>query len=68
MLEAIQICQEISGNDLNYVYADENRIGDHIWYISDLSKFKSRYPSWSLKYDVNLILEEIYEKNIERWS
>ena len=68
MLEAIQISQEISGRELDYKYSDENRIGDHIWYVSDLSKFKRRYPNWSIKYDVNVILEEIYEQNTTRWS
>ena len=43
ILEAIQICEEITGNRMNYIYCDENRIGDHIWYISDIRKFKSHY-------------------------
>lgn len=68
MLEAIEICQEITGQEMNYSYTDGNRNGDHIWYISDLSKFKQRYPSWSITYDVPTILREIYEKNIERWK
>ncbi|MGA7936313.1 MAG: NAD-dependent epimerase/dehydratase family protein, partial [Kovacikia sp.] len=68
MLEAIDLCQEIAGRELNYSYLEDNRIGDHIWYISDLSKFKSRYPDWSITYDVPRILQEIYDKNLERWS
>lgn len=68
MLEAIELCQEISGRKLNYSYSEDNRIGDHIWYISDLSKFKKRYPNWSITYDVPRILKEIYDKNLERWS
>lgn len=68
MLEAIDICQEITGKQMNDSYTDENRIGDHIWYISDLSKFKAQYPDWSIKYDVKQILREIYEYNIERWT
>ncbi|MBU7583977.1 MAG: NAD-dependent epimerase/dehydratase family protein [Nostoc sp. TH1S01] len=67
MLEAIDICQEITGKEMNYYYTDSNRIGDHIWYISDLSKFKAHYPDWSIKYDVAQILREIYEYNLERW-
>lgn len=67
MKEAIQICQEISGNELDFTYAEDNRIGDHIWYISDLSKFKSHYPDWDITYDVPRILGEIYEFNKERW-
>lgn len=68
MLEAIEICQEITGRELTYTYTDENRSGDHIWYISDLSKFKQRYPSWQITYNVQRILGEIYGKNIERWK
>lgn len=68
MLEAIEICQEIAGREMNYSYTDDNRIGDHIWYISDLSKFKAQYPGWSIRFDVNHILNEIYEYNVERWS
>ena len=68
MLEAIDLCQEITGRALNYTYSEENRIGDHIWYISDLSKFKSHYPEWDLAYDVPQILQSIYERNAEQWS
>jgi CDP-paratose 2-epimerase len=67
MLEAIELCQDITGKELNYSYTEDNRSGDHIWYISDLSKFKKEYPSWSITYDVPRILREIYEKNVERW-
>lgn len=61
ILEAIQICEEITGNRMNYIYSDENRIGDHIWYISDIRKFKSHYPEWSFQYDLHDILSQIYE-------
>ena len=67
MQEAIQICQQITGNKLDYSYADDNRIGDHIWYISDLTKFKTHYPDWDITYDVPKILGEIYEYNKKRW-
>jgi CDP-paratose 2-epimerase len=68
MLEAIELAQEITGREFNYSYTDDNRSGDHIWYISDLSKFKAKYPNWSITYDVPKILREIYEHNIERWA
>jgi CDP-paratose 2-epimerase len=68
MLEAIELCQEITGKELNYTYTEDNRSGDHIWYVSDLSKFKKKYPAWSIAYDVPRILNEIYEKNTGRWS
>ena len=68
MLEAICLCEEISGRDLVWSYQETNRIGDHIWYISNLQKFMSHYPNWSIQFDVPAILMDIYEKNIERWS
>ncbi|OWY63880.1 NAD-dependent epimerase [cyanobacterium TDX16] len=67
MLEAVSLCQEISGKELKYSYKEDNRIGDHIWYISSLSKFKDKYKNWSITYGVPQILKEIYEQNIERW-
>jgi CDP-paratose 2-epimerase len=68
MLEAIELCQEISGNDLQWQYNETNRSGDHIWWISDLGKFQSHYPNWRLRYDVPAILREMYEINVERWQ
>ena len=67
MLEAIRICQDIAGRELNTTYKDQNRVGDHIWWISDTSKFSSHYPGWQQKHDVPSILREIYDKNVERW-
>ncbi|NLF70069.1 MAG: NAD-dependent epimerase/dehydratase family protein [Candidatus Anammoximicrobium sp.] len=59
MLEAIALCEEISGNKLNWNYTDTNRIGDHIWYVSDVSKFRSHYPDWSYRYDLPATLAQI---------
>ncbi|MCX5713409.1 MAG: NAD-dependent epimerase/dehydratase family protein [Candidatus Omnitrophica bacterium] len=61
VLEAIDLCQEISGKKMAYEYADNNRIGDHIWWISDVSKFKSHYPQWDYKYSIKDTVKEIYE-------
>ncbi len=66
MLEGIHICEELSGKKLNYTLSNDNRIGDHIWYISDVNKFKSHYPGWEYKYSVNDILKEIYTAQVER--
>lgn len=68
MLEAITLCERISGRKMNWTYAESNRAGDHIWWISDISKFQSHYPGYRLQYDVRAILEEIYEVNRKRWS
>jgi CDP-paratose 2-epimerase len=60
MKEAIVICEEITGKKMNYSYSENSRVGDHIWYISDLSKFKNHYPDWNYKYDLPNTLEEIF--------
>jgi CDP-paratose 2-epimerase len=61
MLEAIALCEEISGRKLNWNYVEDNRIGDHIWWISDVRKFQSHYPAWHYRYDLRGILTEIHE-------
>lgn len=61
MIEAIQVCEEITGNKMNYQYSDQNRKGDHIWYISDVSKFKNHYPTWDYKYDLKTTLLQIFD-------
>ena len=50
------------------MYTEDNRIGDHIWWISDLAKFSGHYPAWNQQFDVPAILREIYEANCERWT
>ena len=67
MLEAIQHCEAIADKKLNWSYVDSNRIGDHIWWISDVEKFKNHYPDWSLTYTVPGILKEIFAQNTSRW-
>jgi len=66
MTEAIAMCEKITGKPINYEYSETNRIGDHIWWISDVSKFKSHYPNWNLKYDINAILNQIYNATITK--
>jgi CDP-paratose 2-epimerase len=61
VIEAIRICEEISGNKMSYSYAEENRVGDHIWWISDVRKFQSHYPDWKYRYGIKEILVEIFE-------
>jgi len=61
MIEAISLCEEISGKKLNYEYVEQNRAGDHIWWISNVAKFKKHYPEWDFKYDIKTILQEIYD-------
>jgi CDP-paratose 2-epimerase len=67
MIEAIELCQELTGARLDVTYVPENRVGDHIWYISDLGKFRRHYPDWGITRDVVSILEEIRDANADRW-
>ena len=67
MLEAIQDCEAIAEKKLNWEYVESNRIGDHIWWISDVQKFKNNYPDWQLTYSVKDILKEIFTQNVARW-
>lgn len=62
MQEAIAICEEITGNKMNYSYSETNRSGDHIWYISDVGKFKTHYPNWDFKYDLTATLTQIFDE------
>ncbi|HAH20367.1 MAG: NAD-dependent epimerase [Omnitrophica WOR_2 bacterium GWF2_43_52] len=59
VLEAIEKTEKLLNKKANYDYNTANRVGDHIWYISDVSKFKAHYPQWDFKYDSDMILEEI---------
>ena len=59
MLESIRLCQELSGRELKTKYSETHRIGDHIWYVSDIGKFRRHYPDWDFEYDLDQILEEI---------
>src|SRR5687768_9371549 len=44
MMEAIALCQEIAGREMSWKYQEQHRVGDHIWYVSDLGRFQSQYP------------------------
>ena len=59
MIEAIRLSEEATGKKLAWTYNGEARSGDHIWYISDLSAFRSDYPLFRLTRDVPQIIEEI---------
>ena len=61
LLEAIGITEQLTGKTMNYSYEEDNRIGDHIWYISDTSRFQTHYPDWHQKYSVNEILQQIVD-------
>jgi len=59
MAEAISLSEEIVGRKLNHTYEPDNRIGDHIWWISDIRRFESHYPGWTLQYGLADIIQQI---------
>jgi CDP-paratose 2-epimerase len=61
ILEAFDKIESISGIKMNYDYVENNRSGDHICYISDLSKMKSHYPQWDITKNLDNVFYEIYE-------
>jgi CDP-paratose 2-epimerase len=64
ILEAFKMAEEFSGAAMKYVYVDENRIGDHICYYSDLAKMRSHYPNW----DITVSLRETIRQIVEAWK
>jgi CDP-paratose 2-epimerase len=68
MIEAIGLCQQIAGRELNYTLSEQARIGDHRWWISDLDAFKLDYPQWRLSYQIDDVIRDIYERNVEQWA
>jgi CDP-paratose 2-epimerase len=61
MHEAIEMCERIAGRELDWTLSEENRIGDHRWWISDLSDFERDYPEWRQRYGIEEILTEIHQ-------
>lgn len=66
ILEAINIIEKQTGRQMNYTIGDDNRIGDHIWWISDLRKFQTHYPDWQMRYGIEGIIAEIITAASER--
>lgn len=62
ILEAFNLTEQITGKKMVYEYVDDNRIGDHICYYSDLTKMKNHYPEFGITKDLNYIIENIYKK------
>ncbi len=60
ILEAVALCEEISGKKMKIIYEPQARSGDHIWYISGMDKFAGHYPQWQQTIDIRGILEDIY--------
>lgn len=67
MLEAISLCEEVAGKPLDWTYDDTNRMGDHMWWVSDISAFQRDYPDFQLTYDIRATLDDIHEAGQRRW-
>jgi len=61
MLEAIALVQEKTSKQLDWSYNAKNRIGDHIWWIGDISKFAKHYPKWRITYGLSAIVEDVID-------
>lgn len=68
VLEAIDLCERISGRRLTWTVDGQPRIGDHRWWITDLREFRTDYPEWDVEHDLHSILREMHDANAEQWS
>ncbi len=66
MLEAINLIEKMTGKELDFKVSTANRSGDHIWWISDINKFKRNFPNWKMQYNIESIIKEIVEATVER--
>jgi CDP-paratose 2-epimerase len=66
ILEAFKLIESLSGKRQRYSYVDENRIGDHICYYSDLRKMRFHYPGWDISKGLTAIFSEIFHSQAER--
>lgn len=67
VLECIALIEELSGYSVQYTYQEQNRIGDHICYISDLRKLHSHFPDWRITRSLRSIIEEMVKAEIQRF-
>jgi len=63
MMEAFEMAAQCSGKPMRWEYVDQNRAGDHICYISDLSKMRAHYPGWDISKSLEDIFSELYQMN-----
>ena len=68
LLEAVTLCEELTGRRLQTSYVPTPRRGDHIWWVSDVSRFQADYPEWRVTRHVRDILTELLEHHRGRWT
>lgn len=66
VLEAISIAEEFAGKQLSFSLSDQNREGDHIWWVSDVRKFQQDFPEWKYEHDLRSIIKEIVDATQEK--
>lgn len=66
ILESFDLIEHLTGKKVNWEYVDQNRIGDHICYISDLSKLKTHFPEWDITKSITDIFQEIIVSEQEK--
>ena len=66
ILEAFNICESHSGLSPKYRYLEDNRIGDHICYYSDLTKIKSHFPDFTLRHSLSDTIKQIVQAHRKR--
>ncbi|MGE3172324.1 MAG: NAD-dependent epimerase/dehydratase family protein [Planctomycetota bacterium] len=66
MLEAIDLCERITGKTMQWSYSDQHRSGDHIWWISDVRRFRQHYPDWDYRFDLQTTLVQIHDELARR--
>jgi len=68
LVEAVELCQKISGTPMRVAHSGHVRAGDHKWWISDIRRFESHYPSWSLRWSLADVLRAMFQENRSQWQ
>lgn len=66
MREAISLCEQVAGEELQWRYVETHRRGDHIWWVSDNARFSSHYPNWQLTIDAPAIIRDLHAHHLDR--
>ena len=66
ILEAIYMAQELTGRQFNWAYSDSNRMGDHMWWVSDISRFEAHYPNWRFEHSIKEIMQAVIDGQMQR--
>jgi CDP-paratose 2-epimerase len=67
ILEAFDLVEQLTGRSVKWTYVDSNRVGDHICYISDLTKLKQHFPQWGITRSLANIFKEIIEEQVAQY-